>query len=87
MDKFDGFAYVIGVWKNGEFVGYIAHNYPFGCTTKDILRARFYKTRETAQSTLKNHERFKITFENKIFKVRIDRVSYFDDNGKEMPFI
>ena len=86
MDKFDGYAYVIGGWEDGKFVGYIPNDKVHKLFANDISEARFYRTKANAQRRVKRKKIWN-KYGCKIFKVYIDRVSYFDDDGKEMPFI
>lgn len=85
MDKFDGYAYVIGVWEDGKFVGYIPNNKVHKLFTNDISEARFYKTKANAQRRVTRKIWSK--YGCRIFKVRINRLCVIDDEGKEMPFI
>lgn len=84
MDKFDGYAYVIGVWEDGKFVGYISNDKVYKLFTSDISEARFYKTKANAQ---RRATMLCSKYGCKIFKVRIDRICVINEDGEEMSFI
>lgn len=86
MDKFDGYAYVIGVWEDGKFVGYIPNDKVHKLFTNDISEARFYRTKANAQRRVTREKTWN-KYGCKIFKVHINRLCVIIDEGKEMPFI
>lgn len=79
-------AYVIGIWQDGEFLGYVPDRLPHAIAVSNIAQAKFYKTKGFAQRRVSQMGHVK-NYNYLIFKVSVIRVSCFDKDGKERMFI